>query len=71
MERNVQKRVYECIIHIPELLCCKLETNTTLYINYISIKSFFFFKKRNAHNMQSQHYSTTPGFILSLLIDSS
>ena len=35
MEKNIKKRMYICI---TESLCCIAEINTTLQINYISIK---------------------------------
>ena len=38
MEKNIKKNVYLCI---TESLCCTAEMNTTLEINYTSIKKFF------------------------------
>ena len=35
MEKNLKKNTYICV---TESLCCTPETNTTLYINYTSIK---------------------------------
>ena len=36
MEKNLKKKYM--YIYVTESLCCTPETNTTLYINYTSIK---------------------------------
>ena len=46
MEKNIKKNVYTCI---TESLCCTAEINTTLYINYASIKNKL--KKRYPGNI--------------------
>ena len=37
MEKNLKKNVLYVCIYIKNSICCKSETNTTLYINYISV----------------------------------
>ena len=48
--KEYKKRMY---IHITELLCCIAEMNTTLEINYTSIKNVL--KKSKIHNLQCLH----------------
>ena len=49
MEKNLKKNIFIYVCKM-ELLCCILETTTTLLINYISIK-FFKLPKKGLYNV--------------------
>ena len=44
MQKNVTKNINVCI---TESLCCTAKTNTTLFLNYTSIKKYKFKKTRH------------------------
>ena len=51
--KEIQKGSNLCI-HVVDVLCCTVETGTTLQSNYIPIKKNFFLKTRTNNEYKNQ-----------------